>query len=300
VSLSNLLIAKVVLPLRGSKRRYASVERTRRHIADLEVRPAPFAPPRLLDRRAEVALDRRHGWPVYDLRPRAGERPARHVLYLHGGAYIHEIARSHWLFLGHLVKEAPCRCFVPIYPLGRVLGPAATVATVADLAADLVDEVGADELVLMGDSAGGGLALAAAQALRDRGLSAGRLILISPWLDVATGLPEQREIEPRDAMLAIPGLVESGRTYAGELPLSDPRVSPIHGDMRGLPPVAVFTGTDDLLNPDARRMRAACAGARTECELIEAPGMQHEYPLQPTPEGRAARRRIVELIRSVP
>jgi epsilon-lactone hydrolase len=296
MSLSNYLITKLALPLRGSKRRYSSVERTRRHIADLEVRPASFAPPRRLERRARVSVARRHGWPVYELTPRRGA-PAAHVLYLHGGAYIHEIDRWHWVLAGHLVGEVPCRCVVPIYPLGRALGAAETVATTAELGAGLAEEAGAERVVLMGDSAGAGLALAAAQALRDRGRGPARLVLISPWLDVATDLPEQREIEPRDAMLAIPGLVESGRTYAGELPLSDPRVSPIHGDMHGLPPVTIFTGTDDLLNPDAHRMRTACADAGVDCELIEVAGMQHEYPLMPSPEGRSARRRIAELVR---
>jgi epsilon-lactone hydrolase len=260
------------------------------------VRPASFAPPRRLDRRAAVSVDRRHGWPVYELAPRAGA-PVCHVLYLHGGAYIHEIGRWHWTLTGHLVKAAPCRCVVPIYPLGRALGAVETVATTAELAAELIDEAGAGRVVLMGDSAGGGLALAAAQALRDRGRLPARLVLISPWLDVALALPEQLEIEPRDRMLSIPGLLESGRAYAGDLPSSDPRVSPIHGDLRGLPPMTVFSGTDDLLNPDAHRLSAGCADAGVECELVEEAGMQHDYPLMRSPEGRAARRRIVEVLR---
>jgi len=296
MSLSNLLITKIALPLRRTKRRYSSAARTRRHIDDLEVRPAPFAPPRRLDRRARVELDRRGGWPVYELTPRDGA-PVAHALYLHGGAYIHEIGRWHWRLAGQLVQDVPCRCVVPIYPLGRALGAAETVATTAELAAGLIDEVGGEHVVFLGDSAGAGLALAAAMALRDRGRAPARLVLISPWLDVATDLPEQREIEPRDRMLSIPGLVESGRTYAGELPVSDPRVSPIHGDLNGLPPVTVFTGTDDLVNPDAHRMRTACAEAGVDCELIEMAGMQHEYPLMPTPEGRSARRHIAQLVR---
>jgi epsilon-lactone hydrolase len=297
MSLQNLLITKVVLPLEGSKRRYSSAERTRRHIAARTVRPARFAPPRGLERRADVSVSHARGWPVYDLSPRAGV-PARHVLYLHGGAYVYEIVRWHWWMLGRFVKDAPCRCLVPIYPLAEALGAARTVVTATDIAADLIAEVGPSGVVLMGDSAGGGMALAVAQALRDRGLVPGRVVLISPWLDVATDGPEQQAIEPRDAMLAIPGLVESGRAYAGDLALDDPRVSPIHGELRGLPPITVFTSTEDLLNPDSHRLREACARAGVPCDLVEAAGMPHDWPLLPTPEGGAARRRIVELLRA--
>jgi alpha/beta hydrolase fold len=112
-------------------------------------------------------------------------------------------------------------------------------------------------------------------------------VFISPWLDVATDYPSHRAA-PRDAMLAIPGLVEAGRAYAGELPLDDPRVSPIHGDMSDLPPITAFSGTADLLNPDSHLRREACVRAGTPSDLIEAPDIPRAYPLLPTPEGRAA------------
>jgi monoterpene epsilon-lactone hydrolase len=187
---------------------------------------------------------------------------------------------------------------VPIYPLGAREGAAETVSTATALAGELIEELGADRVVLMGDSAGGALSLAVAQALRETGLAPARVVLISPWLDAATDGPEQRAIEPRDDILAIPGLVEAGREYAGDLPVDDPRVSPIHGDMRGLPPMTVLTGTHDLLNPDSHRLREACAAAGVDLEFVEAPGMAHDYPLLPTPEGRAATRHIAALLRS--
>jgi acetyl esterase/lipase len=148
----------------------------------------------------------------------------------------------------------------------------------------------------MGDSAGGGLALAVGQGLRDRGLTPRRIVLISPWLDVATEDPASRALADRDPMLAIPGLVEAARSYAGPLALDDPRVSPLHGALTQLPPITVFTGTEDLLNPDSHRLADACAAAGVSCELIEETEQPHVYPLLPTREGQAARRRIVALL----
>ncbi|HYP54768.1 MAG TPA: alpha/beta hydrolase fold domain-containing protein, partial [Solirubrobacterales bacterium] len=259
-------------------------------------RPARFTPPRPLDRHAEVSQRRAEGWPVYELAPRSAP-PVRHLVYFHGGAYVNEIVLWHWLMLGRIAARTPARCVVPIYPLGAALGAEATVAAATAIVRELAGEVGADEVVLAGDSAGGGMALAVAQALRDEGVRPRRLVLIAPWLDVAVADPRSRALEPRDAMLGIPGLVEAGRAYAGGLPPDDPRVSPIHGELAGLPPIAAFVGTEDLLNPDSHRLREACEDAGVACELIETPGMPHAYPVFPTPEGRAAARRIVELLR---
>lgn len=296
MSLQNEFITRVVLPVMGNKRVFASVERTRDHIEGRAVRPERFGPPLLLDRRVDVSVEHRSSWPVYALAPKRGEAK-RHVVYFHGGAYINEIVRTHWQFLAGLVQRVPARCVVPIYPLGGALGAEGTVAVATEIASEVIDTVGGEKVVLMGDSAGGGMALAVAQALRDRGVRPARAVLISPWLEVNSDQPAQRAIEDRDAMLAIPGLVEAGRVYAGPLALDDPRVSPICGDMTGLPPLTVFTGTCDLLNPDSHRLVAACAESEVACELIEAEDMPHVYPLLPTPEGRAARRRLVKVLR---
>jgi len=148
----------------------------------------------------------------------------------------------------------------------------------------------------MGDSAGGGLALAVAQALRERGHSPARLVLIAPWLDATVSHPDQPAVARRDAMLTIDGLVEAARIYAGDVGLDDALVSPIHGEMTGLPPATIFTGTSDLLLPDSRRLLDACRAAGTPCELVEGSAMQHVYPLLPIPEAKPALDRIYSLV----
>jgi epsilon-lactone hydrolase len=296
VSLENRLLMRVVFPATRGKQLWEDAAHTRDYIADRAVRPAKFAPPRRLDRRAEVGLRHRDGWPVYELAPRQGSSVA-HILYFHGGAYINEISYWHWWFLGRIVQRAPARATVPIYPLGTAAGAERTVASATELAAELIETVGAERVVLMGDSAGGGLALAVGQGLRDRGVRPRGLVLMAPWLDLATDNPASRAIADRDPMLAIPGLIEAARTYAGSLGLDDARVSPLHGSLDGLPPITVFTGTDDLLNPDSRRLAEACVSAGVSCELIETAEQPHVYPVLPTREGQAARRQIISLLR---
>lgn len=297
VSLQSRLVVRVVLPFRGGKRRYSSAVRTNRHIAATAARPTRAAPPRRLGRRVVLQRQDRADWPVFRLAPLDPPEPTKTLLYFHGGAYISEITRSHWSLAARLTRDTPCACLLPIYPLGRRAGAARVVATAAEIAAQLT--TGRGQLVLAGDSAGGGLALAVSLALRDRGLAPERIVLISPWLDVRTDRPEQLALERHDAMLAVTGLREAGRTYARDLPLDDPRVSPLLGNLSGLPPITAFSGTHDILNPDSRRLRDRCTEAGVACELIEAPGMPHVYPMMPTPEGRAARRRMVDLLRAI-
>jgi monoterpene epsilon-lactone hydrolase len=242
-----------------------------------------------------VRRQERQGWPVYSVEALGAPPASRTVLYFHGGAYINEITRAHWSLAARMASETSCRCLLPIYPLGARAGAARVVATAAEIAAEAIEETG--DLAVAGDSAGGGLALAVSLDLRDRGLRPARIILLSPWLDARTNQPEQPALERRDAMLAAAGLREAARTYACGLPLDDPRVSPLNGRLAGLPPIIVFTGTHDILNPDSHRLQERCSESGVSCKLVEAAGMPHVYPLMPTPEGRAARRRLFEFLR---
>ncbi|WP_455402947.1 alpha/beta hydrolase fold domain-containing protein [Streptomyces bambusae] len=248
---------------------------------------------------AEVTRTIVGAWPVYDVSPRDRE-PAARVLYLHGGGFIDELIRPHWSLVRNLA-EAGAHVVVPAYTLAPRGTADRTVPVAADLLSGLIESGGPGETVLMGDSAGAGLALAAAQKLRDRnGVQPTRIVLLSPWLDLSVSHPDQPEIETRDPLLARAGLREAGRLYAGTLATDDPRVSPLFGSLAGLAPLTVFTSSRDVLSPDSRELLTRARLAGTPAELIEADGQPHCYPLLPTPEGRAARQRITGLLDGLP
>ncbi|MFE9258776.1 alpha/beta hydrolase fold domain-containing protein [Streptomyces sp. NPDC006879] len=283
----------------GRRRRYGSAARVHEHIGRNVRRPSAHWPPRGLGRVAEVSRSFVGAWPVYDVAPRHREAAVR-VLYLHGGTFIDEIGRSHWSLVRQLVTEAGAHCVVPAYTLAPRGTAERNVPAAADLLSGLITNGGTGGTVLLGTGAGGGLALAAAQRLRDRsGLLPSRIVLVSPWLDLSASHPGQEAVEPLDPVLGLPGLREAGRLYAGTKEATHPMVSPLYGKLSGLAPLSVFTGTRDVLHTDALELRERLRAAGADPDYHLAPGQSHGYPLLPVPEGRAARARIVDLTRAV-
>lgn len=144
------------------------------------------------------------------------------------------------------------------------------------------------KIVFMGDSAGGGLALGLAEALRDQGDTCPEeLILISPWVDVTLSNSDIKDYENLDPMLGIDGLRRMGEVWANGLDMTDPRVSPIYGDLSGLGRVTLTTGTWEVLYPDSLVLAEKLKKAGVDCNLIVGERMIHCYPICPIPEAKA-------------
>lgn len=294
-SFQSRFVNRVIIPLNGSKRYLSDTDRTREAIAANTLRPARYAPPRWLNPGVDVTLSYSEGWPVYELTPRKSQARGT-VVYWHGGAYVLEIMALDWWFLAAMAVRSQTRIIVPIYPLGSVAGAQEVVTKATIISRETLVKYGNVTATLMGDSAGGGLALAVCQQLRSEGPMPKNLVLISPWLDAEVNDPRQVKLEQVDRMLAIPGLREAAREYACGLPLSDPLVSPINGGAKGLPPITIFTSTFDLLMPDSTRFEAECHNVGTPCHVFTTPAVPHAFPIIPTPEGRAARKIIYALL----
>jgi monoterpene epsilon-lactone hydrolase len=300
LALPNRFVNQVALPvwrrLHGDV--YASPERLRAHVERTARNPDDPSPPKRFEHRLHLRVGDREGWPVYEAWRRDATASAT-ILYLHGGGYVNEITRWHWRLVKELALEVPARCVVPIYPLAPKGTASDVVHGAAGLASELLAERGADQVLVVGDSAGAGLALAASLTLRDEGLrQPSRLVLISPWLDATLSDERQMAVAAKDKMLKRPGLREAARLYAGPLGLDDPLVSPINGDLRRLPSLTVFTGTHDILDCDSQRLVRMARGAGVPIDLHEVEGAPHVFPLFPSRQGAAARREIVAVCRS--
>jgi acetyl esterase/lipase len=289
-------VAAIVARLAGVRRQFAHEDALKRHVARGRAE-TPARPSASMRRKFDIALETRHGHEVYTLTPRS-QASRGHVVYLHGGAYVNAISYWHWAFIARLADKLGMTFTVPLYPRAPEHDCAATSGFLLSVYRDLIAARDPSGLVVMGDSAGGGLTMSLAIQSASAGLPmpAG-LVLVSPWLDVSTSDPVQREIERVDPLLMRAGLAAAGRWYAGEMETHDPRVSPIHGEIAGLPPTLLFCGTRDILISDARRLVARAAAEGVEVEYHEEPGLMHDYPLMVFPESRKARDRIVGFVR---
>jgi acetyl esterase/lipase len=281
----------------GFRREFADPEAMLRGVRDRMVRPVPYGPPRGL-RSVEIEVDVRHdtGWPVYRVLPRH-RTPTRAAVYVHGGAWVNQIHPLHWRLVAGLAARSGTAITVPIYPLAPVGTAATVVPAVADLVAALVDRYGAGQVAALGDSAGGQIVLSAAQLLRDRGVPPlHRTVLVSPALDLTLDNPEIDLVEPQDPWLARPGTRAAIELWRGDLSIKDPLVSPLFGELAGLGPLTVFSGTRDITSPDTRLLVSRARAAGVPVDHHEEAGLVHVHPLLPVPEGRRARRLMAALL----
>jgi epsilon-lactone hydrolase len=270
------------------------------HLKRGRVGPAP--PPGWMRRRFDISSTVRNGYEVFTVAPRSGRRGVDHaagdIMYIHGGAYVEGIFRWHWYFIGWMVERLGMTFTVPLYPLAPQHDCAAASAVVLGVYRDLLAHDEGSRLVVMGDSAGGGLAMSLVMQAIAAGLAKpAALVLVSPWLDVTMTDPAQIELEKVDPLLVRAGPKAAGRWYAGAMSTTDPRVSPLYGEITGLPPILMFCGTHDILLADARRLAARAAAEGADVEYHEEPGLMHVYPLLFFPESRKAQDRIVQFVR---
>ncbi|NGZ74799.1 alpha/beta hydrolase fold domain-containing protein [Saccharibacillus alkalitolerans] len=276
---------------------YDDEERIHRYIAYRGRQNArPYKPRGRLKTASDVDFIRRGGMDGLLLR-RPDRIPGRHILYLHGSAYVMQpnvFQRRFFLKLGRIFKA---EVLMPIYPKAPgTLFEEATEKFVR-IYEELLAEIEPEQIVIAGDSSGGASALVLAQALYERGLpQPGRLLMVSPVLDSTMTNPGIAALEPDDPLQTVLALRELGRAWAGKENLDHPGVSPIYGPLGGLADMILVVGTSDILMPDARRLKEAAEAAGNGIRYFEYEGMMHDFPLLPIPEARRVLEEIEALL----
>ena len=219
-------------------------------------------------RREDTTLG---GRPAEKLTPR-GASTQRVILYFHGGGYIVGSTRTHRALAAHLAEAAGCAVFTLDYRLA----PEHPYPAALDDAEGAFHALAAefDEVVVGGDSAGGGLAIAVAIRLRAAGArTPAALGLISPWIDL-TGA--QGVIE-RDDMLKRTWSDACAAAYAGDRPVAE--LVPAVDDLSGLPPTIIHVGDKEMLRPDSEWLAEGLRSAGVPVELRVIPDMWHIWHL---------------------
>ena len=217
----------------------------------------------------------------------------RVVVYLHGGGYVQPIAKQHWDLIAKIARETSSTVFVPRYGLAsrhNIDDAIGFLEPVRNEVAGLGLPV-----VIAGDSAGGGLALTIAQQSSWQQITK-RLILIAPWVDSEWNYEDFERYENRDPWLLSQSLRYIAIVWSNRGDYKRVEVSPLRGEMRGLPPTSIYVGDYDLLYQDALALKMKLAASGIENTLHFQPGALHVYPLIPSPEGTAAVRKILDEI----
>lgn len=237
-------------------------------------------------------------WWFTDDQPTEG----RVVLYLHGGGYVAGSHATHRRIAAAFVRNAGARLVLPDYRLApEARFPAALDDALATyrwlLDGEAVDPA---RVVLAGDSAGGGLAVALAVAARDEGLPrpAG-LALLSPWVDLTGSGGSVTDNDHHDIWLDGGLIAPAGRLYAPDDP-GNPLASPLFADLRDLPPMLVHVGTHEVLLDDARRLVARAREHGVDASVGEFDGLWHVFQAIPgLPEGDRSLREMGAFVRRV-
>jgi len=208
--------------------------------------------------------------------------PQPTVIHFHGGGYCIGSARTAMSWAAHLSARTGCQVVLPEYRLAPEHPHPAALEDARAVMTALSAEAGPGSLVLSGDSAGGGLALALVLSMRDGGqeLPAG-CVLLSPWLDLGRDRRATPGLVRKDVLLN-PGWLEAcARAYADPSAWADALVSPLCATHCGLPPLLIQAGSDELLAPDAEELAASAAAVGVDVTYSRWPRMWHDFMLHP-------------------
>jgi len=226
-----------------------------------------------------------------------GSNPSeRAVVYLHGGGYVQPIAKQHWDLIGKIARETASTVFVPRYGLASRHNVDDALVFL-ELVRNEVAGLGLP-VVIAGDSAGAGLALTIAQRSSWQQMTK-RLILIAPWVDSEWSYEDFGLYESRDPWLLSQSLRYIAIVWSNRGDYRRVEVSPLRGDMRGLPPTSIYVGDYDLLYQDCLALKEELDAAGIDNALHFRPGALHVYPLIPSPEGVRGQASILKEISEI-
>lgn len=212
--------------------------------------------PKEIEQECKIEEKQFMGRKIFILKDRNIKSNEKYILYFHGGSYVAEATQNHFKFLEKIAKDTKYTIIMPDYPLTPKYTYDDVFDMVVPLYKEIMSKIDNNELILMGDSAGGGLALALYEKISTDFIDIpSKTILISPWLDVRMQNENINEVSKNDDILSKEKLILAGRAYAGKDGMDKYLVNPIMGDLSKLNNISIFTGTYDILNPDAMLLK---------------------------------------------
>ena len=258
------------------------------------VNDVPYVVPRQCRTRKQQTVNY-HGMTVVCVNMNG--KTDRAVIYLHGGGYVRQPRLHHWRYINKLAARVG-NVIVPIYPKAPNHHPNEAFELLTKLYLELNKKYG--EIVLMGDSSGGGLALALAQYWGEMGYKQPRkAVLFSPWVDLTLSNPEIETYQKIDPLISSSSERIWAKVWAQDMSLTDWKVSPMFGPMDKLPEVILYSGDREILYPDICKLYEIMS-ENANVKFVVGRGMNHVYQVYPIPEARKALCEVVKEIEDNP
>jgi monoterpene epsilon-lactone hydrolase len=223
------------------------------------------------------------------------------ILYFHGGGYVVGSSKMHRGIVAKFVKGSSIPALVFDYRLAPEHPfPAALDDSVAAYRWLLAQGVSHSNIAFIGDSGGGGLCLATLLALKDKGIPLPAAAApISPWTDLTNSSDSWNTKAEVDTLCWQKAQIVFSKYYAGDHDPSLPWISPLFGDLKGLPPILLYVGEDELLLDDSTRFAQKAEEAGVDATLRVGEGMFHCYPVCAPlfPEAKQAMEEICAFIK---
>ncbi len=203
--------------------------------------------------------------------------PGRAILFIHGGGYTLGSATAYRGFASQLAVRAETAVFLLDYPLS----PETKLPVALTLAVDTLERLQerTPSIAVCGDSAGGGMTLASLDVAQACGIRVAAAAVFSPWTDLTLSNPSTRDFAIGDPLLDLAYLRAAAAGYLGEVAPEDPRASPVMDVRKGLPPILIQVGSDEVLLDDSRRYAEAARMVGNEVVLEVWQGMHHVFQL---------------------
>lgn len=223
------------------------------------------------------------------------------IFYFHGGSFVCQPIMFHWRFLAILKKKTDATIIFPIYPKAPKYDYKRAYSFLFKVYKKVLRTFANKKIVFMGDSAGGNIALSFAEQLKKANLKTpDKIIMISPCVDLTLSNKEITLLDKKniDPMLSKKALVKTCMSWANGDNLSDYKLSPINGDFKDIGEISVFSGTNEILYPDAKLFDKVAKERGANINFVERENMLHAYLLHPIKEAKSDLKLIIKLIKN--
>ncbi|MGQ9020804.1 alpha/beta hydrolase fold domain-containing protein [Bacillus sp. 18-5] len=282
----------------SNKESFSSIENTKKFLDQKGIENTkPYAIGDDVKLISEIKEQTFEGMQVFTLNDQTSQKQ-KVILYIHGGAWTNQPLNFHWWFMDKMAQSLNAKVVAPIYPKVPHYSCQNTYPKILNLYKDLLKTAGsANQLTIMGDSAGGNISLGLAHLLKKEGLPQPKdIILLSACVDMSLNNPLMFEYAKKDPILGPEGMEVIAKIWTADKNVTDPLISPIYGDFKGLGKITHFIGTHDMLYPDAIKLDEKLTEQGIDIKTFVYPEMLHVFVVMPIPEAQDAQEKIIQVI----